>query len=67
MHYKIYLTIIEGYSDANQLKLSPQVDIFLLLAEERYLENYPNKHVSLTLQWSLTEFIALDEAGKEVE
>ena len=28
-----------------QLKQNPQVDTFLLLVEEQYLGNHPNKHV----------------------
>ena len=49
LHYKKYPAVVEGYSDANwilgQLKQNPQEDTFLLLVEEQYLGNHPNKHV----------------------
>ena len=49
LHYNKYPAVLEGYSDANwiigQLKQNSQVDTFLLLVEEQYLGNHPNKHV----------------------
>ena len=49
LHYNRYPAVLEGYSDANwitgSIEQNPQVDTFLLLAEEQYLGNHPNKHV----------------------
>ena len=49
LHYNRFPAVLEGYSNANwitgQLKQNPQVDTFLLLVEEQYLGNHPNKQV----------------------
>ena len=48
LHYNRYPVVLEGYSDANWitgLKQNPHVYTFLLLVEEKYLGNHPNKHV----------------------
>lgn len=54
LHYNKYPAIIEGHSDvhwtSNQQKLNSQPGTFLILLEEQYLKNRPNRHASLALQ-----------------
>ena len=49
LHYNKYPAVLEGLvmliGLLGQLKQNPQVDTFLLLVEEQYLGNHPNKHV----------------------
>ena len=49
LHYNRYQSflkdIVMQIGLLDQLKQNPQVDTFLLLVEEQYLGNHPNKHV----------------------
>ena len=50
LHYNKYPNVLEGYSDANWITGSTETKstsgyVFLLLVEEQYLENHPNKPV----------------------
>lgn len=57
LHYNKYSVVVEEYSDANwiigKLKQNLQIDRFLLVVEEIYLGNHPNKPLSIALQWTL--------------
>ena len=61
LHCNKYPAVLEGYSDANWITGSTETKstsgYVLLLVEEQYLGNHPNKHVKLALQWSLNSLL----------
>ena len=61
LHYNKYPAVIEGYSDANWITgsndVNPRVVMYSYLVEELSLGNLPNRHVLLAPQWNLNSLL----------